>query len=205
MQTVQEHLATPYGLMLSAPPFVRTPIHVMRAVVFNPGIKENAGIFNHTQGWGVMAECMLGNGDQAWDYYRASMPAAYNDRAEIRQSEPYVQGQTTYSVYSPCPGRTRTPWLTGAAAWAYFSAAQYILGIRPELEGLRIAPCIPSTWKGFKATRRFRGRTVRIDVQNPDGVRSGVKTLTLNGETLAGNLIPVDRLGDNNEVEVVLG
>lgn len=205
MQTVQERLATPYGLMLSAPPFVRTPIHVMRAVVFNPGIKENAGIFNHTQGWGVMAECMLGNGDQAWDYYRGSMPAAYNDRAEIRQSEPYVQGQTTYSVYSPCPGRTRTPWLTGAAAWAYFSAAQYILGIRPELEGLRIAPCIPSTWKGFKATRRFRGRTVRIDVQNPDGVRSGVKTLTLNGETLAGNLIPVDRLGDNNEVEVVLG
>ena len=79
METVKEHLATPYGLMLSAPPFVKTPIDVMRAVVFNPGIKENAGIFNHTQGWGVMAECMLGNGDRAYEYYRASMPAAYND------------------------------------------------------------------------------------------------------------------------------
>jgi len=145
MGAVEEHLATPYGLMLAAPPFVDMSIDVMRAVVFNSGIKENAGIFNHTQGWGVMAECLLGNGDRAYRYYRASMPAAYNDRAELRQSEPYVQGQTTYSTYSPRSGNTRTSWLTGAAAWSYFSATQYILGIRPEIDGLRIDPCIPST------------------------------------------------------------
>ncbi len=108
MQTVKDRLATPYGLMLSSPPFVKTPIDVMRAVVFNPGIKENAGIFNHTQGWGIMAECMLGNGDRAYEYFHAGMPAAYNTRAEIRQCEPYVQGQTTYSTYSPRPGNTRT-------------------------------------------------------------------------------------------------
>jgi N,N'-diacetylchitobiose phosphorylase len=124
MATVHERLATPYGLMLSAPPFVKSPVQVMRAVVFNPGIKENAGIFNHTQGWGVMAECLLGHGDRAYDYYRAAMPAAWNDRAEIRQCEPYVQGQTTYSTYSPRPGNTRTAWLTGAAAWSYWSATQ---------------------------------------------------------------------------------
>jgi cellobiose phosphorylase len=205
MQTVQERLATPYGLMLCAPPFVRTPVDVMRAVVFNPGIKENAGIFNHTQGWGVMAECILGNGDRAYDYYRAAMPAAYNDRAEIRQLEPYVQGQTTYSIYSPRPGNTRTSWLTGAAAWAYFSATQFILGLRPEINGLRLDPCIPSTWQGFKARRRFRGRTIQIEVKNPNGVCRGVKSLTLNGETLTDNLVPADRLGEHNQVEVVLG
>jgi cellobiose phosphorylase len=205
MQTVQERLATPYGLMLSAPPFVNTKVDVMRAVVFNPGIKENAGIFNHTQGWGVMAECLLGNGDRAYEYYRASMPAAYNDRAELRQIEPYVQGQTTYSIYSPRPGNTRTSWLTGAAAWAYFSATQYILGIRPEMDGLRIDPCIPGAWKGFKATRRFRGRTVQIDVKNPSGVCRGVKSLTLNGQPLPDNLVPADRLGEQNKVEVVMG
>ncbi|MEZ4641175.1 MAG: hypothetical protein R3E31_00265 [Chloroflexota bacterium] len=136
MQTVYDKLATPYGLMLCAPPLIKTSIEVMRAVVFNPGIKENAGIFNHTQGWGVMAEWLLGNGDRAYEYYRAAMPAAYNDRAEIRQMEPYVQGQTTYSTYSPRPGNTRTSWLTGAAAWAYYSATQYILGLRPEVAGL---------------------------------------------------------------------
>ena len=205
MQTVNEQLATPFGLMLSAPPFVRTSAEVMRAVVFNPGIKENAGIFNHTQGWGVMAECMLGNGDRAHQYYRAFMPAAYNEHAEIRQCEPYVQGQTTYSTFSPRPGNTRTSWLTGAAAWAYFSATQYILGLRPEMDGLRIDPCIPSKWKGFKATRRFRGKTIEIEVKNTGGVCRGVRSLTFNGELLAGNLIPAERFGEQNKVEVVLG
>lgn len=205
METVHKKLATPFGLMLSAPPFVKTPVDVMRAVVFNPGIKENAGIFNHTQGWGVMAECLLGNGDRAYDYYRASMPAAYNGRAEIRQMEPYVQGQTTYSIYSPRPGNTRTAWLTGAAAWAYYSATQYILGLRPEAAGLRIDPCLPSAWPGFKATRRFRGKTVVVIVTNPHGVCRGVKSLTLNGEPLADNLVPADKLAEHNQVEVVLG
>jgi cellobiose phosphorylase len=147
----------------------------------------------------------VGNGERAYEYYRASMPAAYNDRAEIRQIEPYVQGQTTYSIYSPRPGNARTSWLTGAAAWAYFSATQYILGLRPEIEGLRIDPCIPSAWQGFKATRRFRNRTIRIEVKNPAGVCRGVKSLTLNDKTLTGNLVPADRLGKHNRVEVVLG
>lgn len=205
LQTVQEKLATPYGLMLCAPPLVKTPIEVMRAVVFNPGIKENAGIFNHTQGWGVMAECMMGNGDRAYDYYRAAMPAAYNDRAEIRQMEPYVQGQTTYSTFSPRPGNTRTSWLTGAAAWSYYSATQYILGLRPELAGLRVDPCIPAAWEGFQATRRFRGHTLHITVTNPDGVCRGVRSLTLNGEALPDNLVPATKLTAHNQVVVVLG
>jgi len=205
MQTVNEKLATPYGLMLSAPPFVKTSIDVMRAVVFNPGIKENAGIFNHTQGWGVMAECMLGNGDRAYEYYRASMPAAYNERAEIRQMEPYVQGQTTYSTFSPRPGNCRTAWLTGAAAWAYYSATQYILGIRPEVDGLRIDPCIPSEWTGFTATRRFRGKAIHIQVRNPHNLCQGVQSVTLNGEKIAGSIIPAEKLLDESQVEVVLG
>ncbi|MGB5060421.1 MAG: glycosyl hydrolase family 65 protein, partial [Candidatus Promineifilaceae bacterium] len=198
MTTVNEKLATPFGLMLCAPPLVKTSIDVMRAVVFNPGIKENAGIFNHTQGWGVMAECLLGHGDRAYEYYRAAMPAAYNGRAEIRQMEPYVQGQTTYSIFSPRPGNTRTSWLTGAAAWAYYSATQYILGIRPEVDGLRIDPCIPADWPGFTASRRFRGHSIDIVVTNPTGVCQGVQSITLNGEPLADNLVPAARLAATN-------
>ncbi len=205
MQTVYDRLATPYGLMLSYPPFIKTSIEVMRAVLFNPGIKENAGIFNHTQGWGVMAECLLGNGDRAYKYYRAFMPAAYNQRAEVRQCEPYVQAQTTYASLSPRPGNARTSWLTGAAAWAYFSATNYILGIRPEMDGLRVDPCIPSTWQGYKAIRKFRGKTLEIEVQNPDGVCRGVKSLTLNGETVNGNLLKVDSLREQNRVLVRMG
>ncbi len=205
MQTVQERLATPYGLMLSSPPFVKTPIEVMRAVVFNPGIKENAGIFNHTQGWGVMAECKLGHGDLAYQYFRASMPAAYNSRADLRQSEPYVQAQTTYSPYSPRPGNARTPWLTGAAAWSYFSATQYILGLQPEMDGLRIEPCIPSTWNGFIAVRRFRGKLLHITVHNPECVCKGVVKMLINGTEYPGNLVPLDLPGDEQLVDVWLG
>ena len=205
LETVARELATPYGLMLAGPPFVNASHEVMRAVVFNPGIKENAGIFNHTQGWGVMAECMVGNGDRAYAYYRAAMPAAYNDRAEIRQLEPYVQGQTTYSTYAPRAGNTRTSWLTGAAPWSYYSATRHILGLRPERHGLRIDPCIPSSWEGFSATRRFRGREIEIKVVNREGICRGVQSITLNGVALRDNLVPADMLGETNHVEVVLG
>jgi len=205
LETVHNKLATPYGLMLCAPPFVKSPVDVMRAVVFNPGIKENAGIFNHTQGWGVIAEYLQGNGDRAYDYLRAGMPAAYNDRAEIRQMEPYVQGQTTYSPFSPREGNTRVAWLTGAAAWWYTAATQYVLGIRPEIEGLRIDPCIPAEWEGFKVERCFRSKMVQIEIKNPDQVCQGVKVLKLNGEDLEGNLLPAEMLEEVNWVEVVMG
>ncbi len=205
MQSVRERLATPYGLMLCAPPFVKTSIRVMRAVLFNPGIKENAGIFNHTQGWAVMAESILGHGDQAYAYYRAFMPSAFNDRAEVRQIEPYVHSQTTYSVFSEKLGASRVPWLTGAAAWAYFSAVQYLLGLRPEPDGLRIDPCIPGEWPGFEATRRFRGKPLEIIVRNPEGVCRGVASLSLNGKKLKDNFLPVAQLAERNQVEVILG
>ena len=119
--------------------------------------------------------------------------------------EPYVQAQTTYSTFSPRAGNARTSWLTGAAPWAYYSAVHAILGIQPEIDGLRLNPCIPPSWPGYQAVRRFRGKRLAIEVQNPHGVSRGVVSLTLNGETLSGNLIPVERLLDDNQVIAVLG
>ncbi len=205
MRAVKEKLATPYGLMLAAPPFTKASIEVMRAVVFNHGIKENSGIFNHTQGWGIMAEAMLGDGERAYEYCKDALPAAYNDKAEIRQMEPYVQGQTTYSAFSPRAGNCRTAWLSGAAAWCYYSLTQWILGIRPEYDGLRLDPCVPKAWKGFSAERRFRGKTVKIEFRNPAGVSKGIKELTLNGERIEGNLVPVEKLKADNVVVAVMG
>ncbi|MEJ2053586.1 MAG: hypothetical protein P8X42_06665 [Calditrichaceae bacterium] len=162
-------------------------------------------MFNHTQGWVVMAECMLGHGDRAYEYYRSFMPAAYNEKAEIRQMEPYVQGQTTYSDFSPRAGNARTSWLTGAAPWAYYSATQYILGIRPEHSGLRIDPCIPKKWKGYRVTRRFRDATYNIKVKNPNGVSTGVRQIKVDGTAIEGTILPVAEKGKTCEVEVILG
>ena len=204
MKSMKDYLATPYGLMLSAPPFSKTPKSVMGGVVYNHGIKENGGIFNHPQAWAVMAECMLGNGDQAYEYYRAYMPSAYNERAEIRQIEPYVHSQTTYATCSPNAGKSRVPWLTGTVSWSYFSAVQYILGVRPEVDGLRIDPCIPTSWPDFEMERVFRGKKITIKVSNPERKSRGVKQLVVGGKALPGNLLPLDALKDGLVIEVKL-
>jgi N,N'-diacetylchitobiose phosphorylase len=205
MQAVRDRLATEYGLMICDPPYVETDYNVMRAALFNPGMKENGSIFTHTQGWAVIAETMLGHGDLAWQYFRATLPSAWNTRADIREIEPYVYCQFTHSKYSPRLGASRVPWLSGSAAWSFFTATQHILGLRPEYGGLRIDPCIPAAWKGFTATRVFRGKNVRVEVQNPAGVQKGVRKLVLNGEPLEGNFIPAGSLADENRVVVEVG
>ena len=135
---------------------------------------------------------MLGHGDLAWQYFRATLPSAWNDRAEVREIEPYVYCQFTHSKSSPRFGASRVPWLSGSAAWSYFTATQYILGLQPDYGGLRIDPCIPAAWKGFNVTRLFRGKKVHVEVHNPAGVQKGVRSLVLNGEPLEGNFIPAE-------------
>jgi N,N'-diacetylchitobiose phosphorylase len=201
LASMKDALFTPYGLMLSSPPFENTPKSVMGGVVYNKGIKENAGIFNHPQAWAVMAECLRGNGDQAYEYHRAYMPAAYNERAEVREIEPYVHSQTTYASCSPHAGKSRVPWLTGTASWSLFVALQHILGIVPEVDGLRIDPCIPRHWPGFEVERRFRGHSVRIVISNPAGLSRGVRRLRLDGKLVAGNSVPISALRDGLLIE----
>lgn len=133
------------------------------------------------------------------------MPMAYNNRAELRQSEPYVHAQTTYSTFSPRAGNTRTSWLTGAAAWSYFSATQFILGIQPKVNGLRVNPCIPSTWEGYEVTRQFRNKTWHIVVHNPERVCSGVIRVIADGKSIEDDLIPADLPGEMHEIEIWLG
>jgi cellobiose phosphorylase len=205
MDALRQRIATPYGIMLSAPPFTNTPSTVMGGVIYNHGIKENAGIFCHTQSWAVIAETLQGNGDQAYEYYRAFMPAAYNDRAELREIEPYVHCQTTYATCNRNAGKSRVPWLSGTASWSHHTAFQWILGVRPEIDGLRIDPCIPKNWPGFTMRRSFRGMTLRIEVRNPDGVSKGVKSLAVDRKAVAGNLIPLDQLRDGAKIIAILG
>jgi cellobiose phosphorylase len=205
LAAVKRHLASDYGVALCNPPFARTPVRVMRAVLFNPGNKENGGIFSHTQSWIVLAEIARGNGDQAYAYYRAFMPAAQNDRADVREIEPYVHCQSTHAPASKKYGRSRVPWLSGTASWAHYTATQHILGLRPELDGLRIDPCIPKSWPGFTAKRLFRGKTLHLEVKNPSGVSRGVKSLIVDGRPIEGNLIPAARLRNGATIVAELG
>ncbi len=205
MEAVNSRLTTDYGIMVCDPPFEKTDYTVIRATLMNPGMKENGGIFQHTQGWAVMAETMLGHGNLAYQYFRASMPAAFNTRAEVREIEPYVYCQSTHSKYSPRYGTSRIPWLTGAAAWAYFAATQYICGIQPDYNGLRIDPCFPAEWKEFAVNRLFRNKKFTIKIENPHGKQKGVESMIVNGETINGNLITVDKMQEQNDVRILMG
>jgi cellobiose phosphorylase len=205
MNAVKERLASEYGIMVCDPPYVNTDHKIVKAPLFNEGMKENASIFSHTQGWAIIAETLLGHGNQAFQYYRAFMPAAYNTQAEIRQIEPYVNCQFTHSKYSPHFGASRLPWLTGAATWSYYSAMQYILGVRPDYNGLVIDPCIPSDWKEAKVRRRFRNKHFNITIQNQHHVQKGVSKLIINGEEMSGSLILLNKMQPENEVVVIMG
>jgi len=202
MQKVNELLATDYGIMICTPPYTETDYNIVRAALMNPGMKENGGIFTHIQGWAVMAETMLGNGNRAYQYFRAYMPAAYNNKAEIREIEPYVLCQSTHSKFSPRYGASRIPWLTGSATWTMVAASQYILGIRPALAGIQIDPCIPSAWESFHVIRRFRGKVFDIQVNNPNHTSKGIKSILLNGKKMEGNLIPFEQALPFNKVTV---
>ncbi|HMA94295.1 MAG TPA: hypothetical protein VKP30_16500 [Polyangiaceae bacterium] len=206
MDACKEHLATDYGLMLCDPPFRTVPCQEIRAVLFNPGTKENSGIFCHPQGWAVIAETMLGRGNRAYEYYRAYMPSAFNDRAEIRQIEPYVHCQSTHGRYSRRFGASRLPWLSGTATWSYVAGTQHILGIQPDWDGLRINPVIPSSWDGFSVERKYRGATYKISVKNPKHVERGIQSITAAGASIAPNAtLPLAKPGETVVVEVVMG
>ncbi len=205
MESVHEILNTPYGVKLLDPPYIDHMFDGALMHIFNPDTKENGGIFSQSQGWAILAESLLGHGNRAFEYFMESSPASMNDKAEIRVIEPYVHGQFVESTTSPYEGRAHVHWLTGTASTVMVGCVEGICGMRPNAEGLVVSPAIPSEWDGFKISKNFRGTHLDIDVQNPDHVESGVKTLILNGEALEGNLIPASKLKSENKVTVVLG
>lgn len=204
MESMHEHLSTEYGIMLCTPPYVETDPQVCLARLFNPGTKENGGIFNHTQGWAVMAAAKLGMGDRAYEYMRNVMPARFNDMAEVREVEPYAVCQSTHSNSSPRYGAGRVSWLSGSAVWNYVAMTTAILGIQPDYDGLRIDPCIPANWKGFSLSRLFRGATYEITVRNPQGRSKGLSSLTANGKAVEGNCLPAVPPGESVSVVATL-
>ena len=205
LDSVNRRLNTRNGIKLSTPGFNAWDPARGGITTYPPGAKENAGIFLHANPWVIMAEAMLGNGERAFEYYNQINPVAKNDKIDEFECEPYVYPQNVLSDEHPQFGLARNSWLTGTASWAYQAATQYILGIAPAHDGLRIDPCIPRRWDGFKLVRRFRGAVYQIEVENVDHVAKGVKSVRVDGQLIEGNLIPILEEGQVHKVEVVMG
>lgn len=204
LNNVNELLNTDYGAVLMHPPYHAHAFDGALAVIYNAGVKENAGIFSQSQGWIILAEALQGHGDRAFQYFMENAPAAQNDRAEIRKLEPYCYGQFTEGKDSPHHGRSHVHWLTGTASTVMVGCVEGILGMRPDFGGLKIAPSIPREWDGFEIEKDFRGCKLHIVVKNPDHVESGCKCLTVNGQIMDGNYIPADLLTAETEIELTL-
>jgi cellobiose phosphorylase len=204
LDSVARWLACDHGIVLNFPAFSRYYPEYGEISTYPQGYKENGGIFCHNNPWVMIAETILGRGDRAWDYYCRIAPAWQEDHA-LRTVEPYVYAQMVAGKEAVRPGEAKNSWLTGTAAWNFHAVTEYILGVRPDYEGLLIDPCIPRDWREYRVTRKFRGSVYRIRVLNPDGVSKGVRSVSLDGAPLPGNLIPLGRHGGEYEVEVVLG
>ena len=147
----------------------------------------------------------MGHGDRAFEVYRKTCPAYIEDISEIHRTEPYVYSQMVAGRDAPTFGEAKNSWLTGTAAWTFFNVSQYILGIQPTLDGLKVDPCIPHTLSGFTVTRRFRGATYHITVDNAAGVQHGVKSVIVDGKPLQGSVLPLAAEGAEVNVQVVMG
>ena len=205
LDSVKKYLDTPYGIVLLNPAYTRYYLNLGEISTYPEGYKENASVFCHSNPWIMAAETVLGNGDRAFEYYTKIAPAFIEDISDIHKTEPYVYAQMIAGKDAVKPGEAKNSWLTGTAAWNFVAITQWILGIKPDYNGLTIDPCIPSGWDGFKVTRRFRNAVYNIVIKNPTHISKGVKRLFVDGKEFIGNLVPVFEDGKEHFVEVEMG
>jgi cellobiose phosphorylase len=202
LKAVNRHLATDHGILLLQPAYSQYYLHLGEVSSYPPGYKENASIFCHTNPWVMIAEAILGNGDQALDYYLRINPSQREAISELHRCEPYIYAQTIAGLDAPSFGEAKNSWLTGTAAWNFVAITQWILGIRPDYEGLRVEPVLPSGWEGFTAARKFRGVTYLIEVRRTG--RGSKIAMTVDGQPIKGTLIPSPS-ADQVTVKVTIG
>ncbi|MST85197.1 GH36-type glycosyl hydrolase domain-containing protein [Hallella mizrahii] len=203
LDSVKERMECEHGIVLNNPAFTTYHVEMGEISSYPEGYKENAGIFCHNNPWVIIGETVAGRGDDAWRHYTKILPSYVEEKYQtLHKVEPYVNCQMVAGKDAARPGEGKNSWLTGTAAWMWYTVSEYILGIQPDYEGLRIDPCLPSTAKEYTVKRRFRGALYHIHVVNPDGHQKGVKHISLDGKTVSGNLVPWSE--GEHQVEVVM-
>ena len=189
LKSVEDILDSKYGIVLLQPAYTKYHLNLGEISSYPPGYKENAGIFCHNNPWISIAETVVGHGNRAFEIYKKTCPAYLEEISDIHRAEPYVYAQMIAGKDAATHGEAKNSWLTGTAAWTFTNISQHILGIRPALDGLIIDPCIPSDLKDIKITRVFRGCNINITISNPNDKEYGVASMTINNESVDGNLV----------------
>ena len=204
LDSVKKHLECEHGIVLNNPAFSRYIYEYGEISSYPEGYKENAGIFCHNNPWVIIGETLAGRGDDAWSHYRKILPSYVEEKySTLHKVEPYVNCQMVAGKDAARPGEGKNSWLTGTAAWMWLTVSQYILGIKPDYDGILIDPCVPSTAQEFSVKRKFRDAEYRIRVSNPKGVCRGVISVEVDGSLIEGNTIKYEP--GSHEVTVIMG
>jgi len=205
MDAVKEYLDTKYGLILLSPPYSKFYQEIGALSSYAPGLKENASIWSHANAWAIIAECMLGRGDQAYEYYKQLAPPTKNGMASIHQAEPYVYAQTIAGKDHHAFGMAKQSWLTGTASWMMIASTNWILGVKPKYDGLLVDPCVPTSWRSFRMTRQFRNAIYDITFSNPKGVSKGIESVRVDDKSVENNLLPIFPDGKTHKISITMG
>jgi cellobiose phosphorylase len=200
MDAVEEHLVRDAGLCLNAPPMSRFDPRVGRFSTIMPGHATNGGCYNHAAGFKLVADCLLGRAEQAWQTYLKVAPGNPNNPISHSEAEPF-SFQNMYELVPQIHGQAGYPWRTGTAAWLTMGLIEWICGARRAYDGLLIDPCLPRELTRVKLRRVFRGTTFDIELDNSAGRGRGAKQIKVDGQMVDGKVL--DMLdGKQHRVEV---
>jgi len=190
LRAIDGYLATPYGPVLFRPAYTKYNGRIGRITAFAPGTKENAAIFCHGGAFKTAADLKIGRAKEAYATFKQVLPCSDNKDIEVYKTEPYVYPEYVIGPGNPRYGEGAFTWLTGSADWFFIAATEWMLGVIPDFNGLKIDPCLPPSFRRCRILRRFRGATYDISIENPRGRSKGVGKISVDGHSISGTVIP---------------
>jgi len=190
LHSVEDYLYRDYGALVLSPAYQNVDERVGYLTRYAPGVRENGGTYTHAATWAIQMECVLKRSERAWELFKRISPPDRGLKPDLYAVEPYVTPGNVDGPDSPYYGRGGWTWYTGSAAWLYRVMTEWILGVRPDWDGLRIDPCVPEAWNEFTCSRQFRGATYRLHFVRNGALDPGSVVVSREGHALADNVLP---------------
>ncbi len=161
MDSVDRLMNTELGVLMSWPAYSHQYLNIGDVTEKLPGVHENGGVYLHACTWKLAADCLLKRNDKVQEGLEKLLPA--NAKWAEKHCEPYIMCNSYFPKEAgyryATPGQS---WRTGTGAWFLKAIAYYIFGLQPELDGLRLNPCLPPDWRTCSIRKVFRGAEYHI-------------------------------------------
>ena len=204
LDAVDKYLDSDYGPLTLYPTYTKFNNKIGRLTSFIPGIWENGTPYCHGGTFKVVADCLEGRGDKAYATISKILPDSKTNPSAHSGCEPYVVTNMFFGPDNPRKGETLFAWVTGTAGWMFRAITQYMMGFNPSYNSFTLTPCVPSEWKNVSLSRKFRGDTYKITIENPNGKQSGCSSITVDGAKIEGNEIALIGDGKVHEINIVM-